>query len=153
MRLAFSPGDGRYLVSAGKDGKLRIWDGTSLDQHQISPREMALSGGEIADTLAFNAQGTRLAVRSRDLTVSICDVATGTNVLTLRDSAHGFNALAFSPDPEGRWLASGGLDSTVKVWDARTGITAHFQGHQDREAAQFVRLPKGTWSRAVRTRR
>jgi WD40 repeat protein len=107
---------------------------------------MALAGGEIADTLAFNAQGTRLAVRSRDLTASsIWDVATGTNVLTLRDSAHGFNALAFSPDPEGRWLASGGLDSTVKVWDARTGICLHtFRGHQDKvRRLQFVRLPEG----------
>ena len=142
--LAFSPGDGRYLVSAGKDGKLRIWDGTRLDEHQSSPREMALAGGEIADTLAFNAQGTRLAVRSRDLTASIWDVATGTNVLTLRDSAHGFNALAFSPDPEGRWLASGGLDSTVKVWDAQTGICLHtFRGHQDQgEAAPVCAAPR-----------
>jgi WD40 repeat protein len=72
-------------------------------------------------------------------------VATGTNVLTLRDSAHGFNALAFSPDPEGRWLASGGLDSTVKVWDARTGICLHtFRGHKDKvRRLQFVRLPEG----------
>jgi WD40 repeat protein len=38
--------------------------------------------------------------------------------------------LAFSPDKAGRWLASGGEDSTVKVWDSHTGKVVHtFRGH------------------------
>jgi WD40 repeat protein len=37
--------------------------------------------------------------------------------------------VAFSPE-EGRWVASGGEDSTVKVWDSRTGESVHsFRGH------------------------
>jgi WD40 repeat protein len=46
------------------------------------------------------------------------------------------------PDPT---VASGGLDSTVKVWDARSGICLHtFRGHQDKvRRLQFVRLPEG----------
>jgi len=141
--LVFSP-DGRYLASAGKDGKVRVWDGTRLDEYQNHPREMAVAGGEVADTLAFSADSTRLAVGSSDFTATIWDVEAGTNVLSFpRDSAHGFRALAFSP--EGRWLASGGTDCTVKVWDARTGAPLHtFRGHKGNvRRLKFVRLPEG----------
>jgi WD40 repeat protein len=38
--------------------------------------------------------------------------------------------VAFSPDTEGRWLASGGEDGAVKIWDSRTGKLVHnFRGH------------------------
>ena len=38
--------------------------------------------------------------------------------------------MAFSPDDEGRWIASGGEDSTVKIWDSRTGkLVRTFRGH------------------------
>src|SRR5690606_14675736 len=39
------------------------------------------------------------------------------------DFSH-FPGMAFSPDAEGRYLAATDFDSTVKVWDTRTGRLA-----------------------------
>ncbi|MBM3839996.1 MAG: hypothetical protein FJ398_18930 [Verrucomicrobia bacterium] len=68
-------------------------------------------------SVAFSADGRRLASASWDQTVKVWDIATGQETLTLKGHAAPIVSVAFSAD--GTRLASAILDGTVKVWDAR----------------------------------
>ncbi len=70
--------------------------------------------------LAWSPDSTRLASTSaNDFFVSIWDIASAKMVLGPLRHSHGITAIAWGAD--GRQLATGSMDETVKVWDALTG--------------------------------
>ena len=80
---------------------------------------------------AASASGTSSIDRSLivgDTTVRVWDLTTETPQHTLAGHKNWVLCIAWSPD--GRFLASGGMDNVVIVWDAKTG-QAHsiLRGH------------------------
>jgi len=131
--------DGKYLISAGDDKVIRVWevetgrldrtiqgeigdgDEGKIYAMALSPNERYLAvGGWLAGDLS-----NRHAIRLHDF-------RSGAVVGLLQGHENVILALAFSPD--GRYLVSGGGDETARVWDlkARPMKQAHLlSGHTD----------------------
>jgi WD40 repeat protein len=127
----FSP-DGKTIVSCGGDKVLRVWDANTGKALRTLPGHQ---GAVLA--IAFSRDGKRLASGGADGLVKVWDYAPltlpsppapggegrvrgeGRELLSLEGHRGVVSALAFSPD--GKQLASGGADRTIRLWDPATG--------------------------------
>ncbi|APR83718.1 High-affnity carbon uptake protein Hat/HatR [Minicystis rosea] len=124
VSMAVSP-DERILATGSQDRTARLWDTASG-----APLQVLGNHGLYVESLAFSPDGERVATGVHH-EVGLWNVASGARLGKLR----GTNAVAFSPD--GKLLASGTIDKSVQLWDAKTG-------------APIKELPWGTtWIRHV----
>ncbi|KAF3034264.1 hypothetical protein E8E11_000545 [Didymella keratinophila] len=80
------------------------------------------------NSVAFSADGDRLASASQNKTVRVWDAKTGQPLYALKGHTELVSSVAFSAD--GDRLASASYDNTVRVWDAKTGQPLHtLEGH------------------------
>ncbi len=109
--LAFSP-DGKTLASrGGLDGVVRLWDPATGKESRALQGFSRRSGA-----LAFSPDSKTLALGDPK-GISLRDPATGKETKHLTQP--GVTCLAYSPD--GKFLAAGGRDSTLRIWDAGSG--------------------------------
>ena len=77
-----------------------------------------------------------------DDTVRVWDVDPRATLPVLRGHTSYVYPVAFSPD--GRWIASGGWDNTVRLWDAATGEPCATLPHPG-VVRSLAFGPDGTW--------
>ena len=117
LALAVSP-DGRTLATAGYEPAIRLWD-------RASGRQIHTLEGHTSDVecLHFSPDGQRLVSTGRDQSVRLWDLAAirppgvvrrYPTIQILPGHTERNRACAFSPD--GQWVASAGMDRTVRLW-------------------------------------
>lgn len=112
-RLEYSP-DGAFILAAHQaNDPTRVWDAVSGEQRRVLPGGFGVA--------CFSPDGRSVAVNGPDPwdTLQILDLEGKVGPKTLRGHQAAVTAAAFSPN--GRLLATGGVDKTVRVWEVRTG--------------------------------
>lgn len=134
--VRFLPGDD-YIVSASRDKTIRIWElATGYCAKTLTGH------GEWVRCVQPSSDGRLLGSCGNDQTGRIWDRATGETKIELRGHEHVVEALAFAPtsayaaireladikapsrSTDGRlglFVATGGRDKVIKIWDASNG--------------------------------
>ena len=109
---AFSP-DGRQIVTASRDGLVRVWN-TSDGKEVVS---FAAPGGT-ASSASFSPDGKHIVTANGDETASIW-TSDGHPVRSLSGHAGGASSAEYSAD--GTRILTNGQDNIARIWDAATG--------------------------------
>jgi WD40 repeat protein len=113
--LAFSP-DGSTLVSGGAHDGARIWDVSTGRKWEVAA---AVDG--FIKAAEFAPDGRTLLVVRTGGVIEQCDVATGRELARTKIGSDNIR-VAFCAD--GRFMASGGADAKLRVWDLGPSIAA-----------------------------
>ncbi len=129
--------DGMHLASAGADQTVRLW---RIQKHIGTP--LAVLEGHTARVLAlsWSPDGALLASAAADATLRIWDVSQFTRqaggsslgrAYKVQAAWWGHDGAASALDwsPDGAYLASGGADRTIRLWDVAGKAIGAWQAH------------------------
>ena len=140
--IAFAP-DGKWLVTAGTDGLVRIRDGTtgavlaSLAGHR-----------SVVNSVAVSPDGRTIASVSNDFSARLWDVERRVEQRSLvvpRAMRNNYSycvlAVAFAPD--GRTIATGDTSGLIQLWNVETGEMEESWAADPKAVYQIIYSPDG----------
>jgi len=125
-RIAFSP-DGKTLASCADESNVILWD-LAKKRRKLT----LVAHAQWTADFAFHRDGQVMATVSNspsDHNVKLWDLATGETLQSWDVGKEGAGSVAFSPD--GKTLATAGLDKVIRLWDVETRkALRELKGHE-----------------------
>lgn len=125
MNSVVFSGDGRRVLTGGRDGRAFLWEAAT------GKRLQTFSGhADSVLAVAFAGDAQHVLTASGDRTAIHWDVTTGKKLRTFRGHRFGVTSVALSPDR--RQVLTGSYDHTANLWDVTTGKKLQtFEGHSE----------------------
>lgn len=135
LKIIFSA-NAKELFTVSQDNTVRVWDVASGQLLRVLRLPPGADGMARLHTAALSPDGKTLAVGGfadaarKDSPIYLVSLASGGIERVLRGHTGGIFALAFTPD--GKQLASGSVDKTIRLWTVATGQCVQtLEGHTD----------------------
>ena len=117
LSVAFRP-DGKHLATIGDDGTVIIWDSQTGKEVRRYPGTTKPGDLVTEQRISYSPDGKWLAAcDSAQLKVYAAD----SGELLLALSGHGKDVLSAAFSLDGKYIATGSADTTVRIWDASSG--------------------------------
>jgi WD40 repeat protein len=114
--------DATRIAAGATDGTIHVWTPHGVDQKLDTD-------GQTIEDLAFSSDGRAIVSAGRSSAVRITPLG-GSPAHTLSGTTGIVFAVAI--DPRGRWIATGGDDRWIRIWDATSGSpVTSWPAHRD----------------------
>jgi WD40 repeat protein len=130
--VAYAP-NGEYIVSAGKDGQIMLWDGTGKFVKQIAQHQNPVG------TVSFSADSSKIvAAGVTGQETSVYAIPSGEKFLTFTQHTNTVEASAFYQND--LIATAGGNENDIYIWEATSGkVKTHIVG----QGRQLVAIGAG----------